>query len=161
MQETVSNQAVAICLSREELTTRGYGDNISEKTAMEIVRQTLISRGEKPWQDMEIELYATEDHMLLMARPVSLSVYCFIFREFESLLSAISSFPGTPTSYITYLDDSYYLLIKMKNGSVPMAMYEYGQGVSCSDLLAVHLTEHGHFIAGSDAVSLIKQKFRL
>lgn len=157
--ETISNYAVAICLSRYELMSRGYGESISEKAAMDLVRQTLISRGEDPWQNMEVDLFANGDEMLLMARPVSLSVYCFIFRDFESLITAIGSFGESPPSFVTYMEGSYYLLMRMKEGAIPMAMYEYGQSFACSDLLAVHITEHGHLIAAGDAVSMIRQKF--
>lgn len=157
--ETITNYAVAICLSRDELLSQGFGESISEKAAMEMVRQTLISRGEDPWQNMEIEVFTGEEELLLMARPVSLSVYCFIFRDFESIISAISSFQESPPSFITYLEGSYYLLMRMKQGAAPMALYEYGQGLSCSDLLAVHITEHGRLIAGGDAVSMIRQSF--
>ena len=62
--ETVTPQAVAISISRAELAPR---ETLSPGQAREAVRCALLSGGQEPWAKMEIELFAAETEVLLIA----------------------------------------------------------------------------------------------
>lgn len=156
---TVSSSAVALYLSREELSQRGVQDELTGEAARKLVREALIAQGEKPWTDMELELFGDGDALLLLARPGAFKQHCFRFSDFEGMIRAVKACDCDLPSLLTYLEGEYILSIRAGDDAIPGSMYEYGEAEPCSDGLAAYAREHGEIIIESGAIALLREKF--
>lgn len=158
--KTISNSAVAIYLSRAELSAQGITDDaITGSVARRLVREALLAGGETPWDDMELELFAGEDSLLLLARPGSFRLHCFRFPEFDALADAALACPCDLPSAVTYLDGAYYLFVRVGDEDVPDAMFEFGEAVHCPDGFFTYAGEHGDCLIAAGAIAVLKEKF--
>lgn len=154
--ETVTPQAVAISISRTEL---GNQETISPNQAREAVRCALISGGQEPWAKMEIELFAAETEVLLIARPVSFQPRRFRFHSFDDLAAALSFFPEDITSDVIYIDGGFELLMREESDMLPNALFEFGEELPCTAELCAHISEHGDVVAETNAVETLQRYF--
>ncbi|MCL2344127.1 MAG: adaptor protein MecA [Firmicutes bacterium] len=157
--ETVSPNAVAICLLKEEIELRGIAQSMSAGSARELVRQVLREAGQEPWQDMEIELFSRDGDVLIMARPAAGGCALFVFSAGETAVQAALACPaGLPSSLLTQ-DGRYYLALRCDEQSVPNVLYEYGEAIPKAERLLAHLREHGACLIDSGAVDALKGWF--
>jgi hypothetical protein len=159
-QKTISNSAVAIYLSRAELSAQGItGTAITGSVARRLVREALLAGGETPWDDMELELFAAEDSLLLLARPGSFKLHCFRFFDFDALTDAALACPFDLPSAVTYLDGAFYLFVRAGDADVPSAMFEFGEAAHCPDGFFTYACEHGERIIPRGAIAVLREKF--
>ena len=159
-QKTISNSAVAICFSRAELSARGIRDTaISGSVARSLVREALLAGGETPWEDMELELFAGADTLLLLARPGAFRTHAFRFPGVEALVGAALACPCDLPSALTYLEGGYCLFLRAGDGDVPGVMYEYGEALRCPDGFFTYACEHGSCLIPQGAVALLRETF--
>lgn len=155
--ETVTPKAVAISISRAELGTR---ETLSPNQAREAVRCALLSGGQEPWAKMEIELFAAETEVLLIARPVSFQPRRFRFRNFDDLAAALSYFPENVDSDVVYIDGGFELLMREdEDDALPNALFEFGEELPCTTELCMHISEHGDIVAEKNAVETLQRYF--
>lgn len=153
--ETVTPKAVAISISRAELGTR---ETLSPTQAREAVRCALLSGGQEPWAKMEIELFAAETEVLLIARPVSFQPRRFRFQSFDDLAAALSFFPEGVESDVVYIDGGFELLMREED-TLPNALFEFGEELPCTTELCAHISEHGDIVAEKNAVETLQRYF--
>lgn len=154
--KTVTPQAVAISISRAELAPR---ETLSPGQAREAVRCALLSGGQEPWAKMEIELFAAETEVLLIARPVLFQPRRFRFRTFDDLAAALSFFPERVDSDVVYIDGGFELLMRDESDTLPNALFEFGEELPCTAELCAHITEHGDVVAEKNAVETLQRYF--
>ena len=154
--ETVTPKAVAISISRAEL---GTCETLSPNQAREAVRCALLSGGQEPWAKMEIELFAAETEVLLIARPVSFRPRRFRFQNFDDLAAALSFFPENVDSDVVYIDGGFELLMHEENDALPNALFEFGEELPCTPELCMHISEHGDIVAEKNAVETLQRYF--
>lgn len=155
--ETVTPKAVAISISRAELGTR---ETLSPNQAREAVRYALLSGGQEPWARMEIELFAAETEVLLIARPVSFQPRRFRFQNFDDLAAALSYFPENVDSDVVYIDGGFELLMREdEDDALPNALFEFGEELPCTTELCMHISEHGDIVAEKNAVETLQRYF--
>ena len=154
--ETVTPQAVAISISRAELAPR---ETLSPGQAREAVRCALLSGGQETWAKMEIELFAAETEVLLIARPVLFQPRRFRFRTFDDLAAALSFFPERVDSDVVYIDGGFELLMRDESDTLPNALFEFGEELPCTAELCAHIAEHGDVVAEKNAVETLQRYF--
>lgn len=153
--ETVTAQAVSLRISREELGAR---DTITPREARAAVARALESSGKRPWKRMEISLFPAERELLLIARPIEVQVYRFVFERFDHLLTASAYIdPGVPCD-VVFAEDAFQLIVRRSEAGLPNALYEFGEARLCTPELAAHLKEHGVVIA-EDAIPVLRRYF--
>ena len=153
--ETVTAQAVSLRISREEL---GVRETITPREARAAVTRALESSGKRPWKRMEISLFPAERELLLIARPVEVQIYRFVFARFEHLLAASAYIDEQAACDIVFAEDAFQLLIRPSETGLPNALLEFGELCPCTPELAAHLKEHGVVIA-EDALSVLRRFF--
>lgn len=157
--ETVSQRVVAICLPKEEMESRGVSAAIGPCSARDLVRQVLREAGQEPWKDMEIELFARDGDVLIMARPAVLSCALFSFPTGEILIqAALVCPPGLPACLFAD-GERYYLALRCAESGAPPVLYEYGEPVPQAERRLAYLREHGVCLIGSGAVDALKAYF--
>lgn len=154
--ETVTPNAVAISIPRAELGAR---QTLSPDQARAAVRCALLSGGQDPWANMEIELFAAETEVLLIARPVSLQPRRFRFACFEDLACALAYFPDEVDSDVIYIDGGFELHVRGGEDALPNAVYEFGEELPCTAELCMHISEHGDVVAEKNAVATLQRYF--
>lgn len=153
--ETVTTQAVSLRIPREELGAR---DTISPREARAAVAHALESSGKRPWRKMEISLFASEQELLLIARPVENTISRFRFQSFADLLRAAGYMDAATSCDAVYAEGAFQLIIRRGETGLPNALYEFGEPLPCTPELAAHLTEHGVLIV-EDALPILRRYF--
>ena len=108
---------------------------------------------------MEIELFAAETEVLLIARPVLFQPRRFRFRTFDDLAAALSFFPERVDSDVVYIDGGFELLMRDESDTLPNALFEFGEELPCTAELCAHITEHGDVVAEKNAVETLQRYF--
>ena len=156
--EAVSNDVVAICLGSGELDRIGSG--ISGDAARELVVQALMTRGEEPWPEIEVEMFESEHSLLLLARPARQKMYCFMFDGIEPLISAVLCHDSSPESSLFYYDKKYCLFLRETPEKTAFSFFEYGERLDINTALSVHIREHSDMIICKNAVADIRSRFK-
>ena len=154
--KTVTAQAVSLRISREELGAR---DTITPREARAAVARALESSGKRPWKRMEISVFSAERELLLIARPIEVQVYRFVFERFDHLLTASAYIdPGVPCD-VVFAEDAFQLIVRRSEAGLPNALYEFAEVSPCAPELAAHMKEHGVIIA-EDALPVLRAFFQ-
>ncbi|MGI6013714.1 MAG: adaptor protein MecA [Oscillospiraceae bacterium] len=159
IQDTITDRAVALSFSSEELETLGISEQFTEQEVRTLVQNALLSHGKDPWPDIDAELYQHGEHYFLLAHPARFGLVCFRFSEFEELLAAVSLCPTPLPSSLTYDDGDYLLFVRRGTTSLPAPLYEFAEAFSCSALEAAHLNEQGNPLIVDDAMTVLLEKF--
>ena len=157
--EEVSGTAVAICIDVSELTILGMDRQLSGKAARSLVNKALRLKGLEPWPETEIEIFACNGTLLLLARPAKYKNYCFRFENAEDMIAAALLCPGGLSSRLTYMDGDFMLNVLSTAEGVPAPLFEYGEPIPVSKSILEHMEEHGETIIPDNAVDVIKERF--
>lgn len=135
--------------------------NITTTQAARLLRSALGDTYDQSWERVCFELYPGRDSMLLFALQHSDNPSYFMFTDIEPVISAAQACPPGIISYLTYMDDSYILIVYPINGEYPpYVLCEYGTAISRPSSFSVYLFEHGKLIAGPYALDKICRAFK-
>ena len=157
--EEVTHTAVAICLDVDELRELGLSRHLSGNAARALVNKALNARGVKPWAETEIEIFALNGSLLLLARPAKYEHFRFRFNNAEDMLTAAALCPTDLPAGLTYSDETFVLSVLSTAERVPTPLFEYGELVKFSKDFTRHLEEHGDVIIAENAIEILQQIF--
>lgn len=157
--KSIHSHAVALYYTQAELQELGLDLPVTAQTARRLVSNALCISGREPWSEMEVDLFSYEDALLLLARPSPETAHCFLFSDFETLLTAARCLPETTPSTLLWADGNFFLFLGVCSMQGIGALYEFGQPVCCTPEQAAHLAEHGNILIGSRAIFTLGRYF--
>lgn len=156
--ESITERAVAIYLEETELQELGLHIPVSAAEARALIVSAMRTKGKRPWQTMEVDMFTYDDSVLLLARPSGKAAECFVFEDLEALLGAAGCLPRDTPSTLLWMDGAYYLLLDDPRLSAP-SLNEFGRRVDCTCSGAAHMTEHGKVLLSGAAVGDLRRYF--
>lgn len=159
-QDAVGSDVVAICLSRDELSKKGFSDSLSAVSAKRLILEALKDKGEELWDDMEVEVFTCEDALLVMARPAWNEYHSFYFKSIDNIILSLESTDREFPSSLFYFQGEYILCLRAGEDELPSAFFEYGDHIKHRTEFLAHLCEHGESIIPQDAFSVLRSAFR-
>ncbi|SHI22727.1 hypothetical protein SAMN02745823_03634 [Sporobacter termitidis DSM 10068] len=134
---------------------------ITTDEASDILRLALGSTYDQGWESVYFELFPGRDSLLLFALQHSGNPYYYVFPGIEPLIAAAAACPSGLISYLTYIGDTYILIVYPWNGEYPpQVLYEYGEELTRPAHYALHLSEHSTVIAGPTALDELHAAFK-
>ena len=125
-----------------------------------ILREALGDRCDNEWQNVYLELFASANSLLLIARAHSGNPHFFEFRDIETLIAAALSCPEDIISFLSYCEGAYYLTVyPWDREPPPNILSEYGEELTLHPNYAFHLTEHGRQLMGPSALDELRTRF--
>ncbi len=160
--QLISEGKVVIYLEGDDMKELPAAPNdLTTAQASSILRSALGSTYDTNWERVCFEMYPGRDSMLLFALQHSDSPAYFAFADIESIISASRVCPAGIVSYLTYMEDSYILIVYPLNGEYPpYVLWEYGTALSRPASFSYYLSEHGKVLAGPYALDRIQLEFK-
>ncbi len=160
--QMISEGKVVIILKGEDMKKLPASpDDMTTDQASYILRAALGATYDQNWERVCFEMYPGRDSMLLFALQHSGSPSYFSFTGIEPVISAARACPPGLLSYLTYLDESYILILYPLHGEhPPYALWEYGTALSRPASFSFYLSEHSKIIAGPYALDRIYREFK-
>lgn len=159
--QTIGESKIVIYLTGDDVKRLPVAPHeITTVEASDILRQALGPTYNHSWESVYFELFPGRDSLLLFALQHAGSPYFFTFTNIEPVISAAKASPPGLISYLTYLGDTYYLIVYPWNGEYPPhVLNEYGQELRLPAQFSLHLSEHSNVIAGPSALDTLRSSF--
>lgn len=159
--QLIGNGKLVIYIKGEELKNLPASPHdITTNEAADILREALGPTYDQSWESVYFELFPGRDSLLLFALQHSGTPSFFMFNSIEPLISAAKVSPPGLISYLTYIEDSYILIVYPWNGEhTPRVLSEYGEELARPAHFSLHLSEHSKVIAGPTALDELRTVF--
>jgi hypothetical protein len=160
--QLIGTGKLVIYLKGEEIKTLPAPPyEITTTEASEILRLALGSTYDQSWESAYFELFPGRDSLLLFALRHSGSPSFFTFNSIEPLISAAKACQAGLITYLTYINDTYILIVYPWNGECPPhVLFEYGDELDRPALFSLHLSEHSKVICGPTALDELRTAFQ-
>ena len=159
--QPIGNDKLVIHLNSDEIKQLPAPPSaITTVEAADILRQALGATFDPSWESVYFEVFPGRDSLLLFALQHSGSPSFFTFLSIEPLISASQACPPGLISYLTYIGDTYILIVYPWNGEFPpKVLYEYGEELIRPSYYSLHLSEHSNVISGPTALDELRGAF--
>lgn len=159
--QQIGNGKLVIYLKGEELKNLPASpQDITTNEAADILRLALGTTYDQSWESVYFELIPGKDSLLLFALQHSGNPSFFSFAGIEPLISAAQACPPGLISYLTYIGETYILIVYPWNGEhYPRVLSEYGEELIRPAHFSLHLSEHSKVIAGPTALDELRAAF--
>ena len=118
--QLIGNGKLVIYIKGEELKNLPASPHdITTNEAADILRLALGSTYDQGWEDVYFELFPGWDSLLLFALQHSGTPTFFTFGSIEPLIGAANVCPPGIISYLTYIKETYILIVYPWNGENP------------------------------------------
>ncbi len=160
--QLIGSGKLVIYLKGEELKSLpATPHDITTNEAADILRLALGSTYDQSWESVYFELFPGKDSLLLFALQHSGTPTFFTFGGIEPLIGAARACPPGLISYLTYIEETYILIVYPWNGeSPPGVLSEYGEELSRPAHFSLHLSEHSKVLSGPTALDELKAAFK-
>ncbi|NLA87570.1 MAG: adaptor protein MecA [Clostridiales bacterium] len=159
--QQIGNGKIVIYIKGEELKQLpAPPQDITTAEAADILRLALGTTYDDSWESVYFELFPGRNSLLLFALQHSGRPSYFTFDSIETLISAAKACPSGLISYLSYINDTYILIVYPWNGDCPpQILFEFGDELNRPSHFALHLSEHSRVLAGPAALDELNAVF--